>query len=224
MNKNKQNSNLRFPHSQLIILSERLLIFLERDANIFEQYGIKEQHKFAFKQKLDDFTKIPENKELVLGQRLITKRKKEIISKLKEQLRQIQLRAQLAFGKFSEKYNDLRVKTISTLTEQGLIDATQKYLHFAENNAELLMEFGFTKENYLMVKDLLNKMEEAVFDLKKLQSRQKKMSEKRKSAAEEIYQTIVSYSEIGKMHWLKYNNEIRYRDYVLYLNKKTEKK
>ncbi|MCK5535442.1 MAG: hypothetical protein KAI79_01380 [Bacteroidales bacterium] len=224
MNKDRTNNKLRFTYNQLIEYSVILLSNLHRDTIMFEKFGIKEKQKIEFEKKINALKKLPSNQELMKGRSLVTKRKKAIIIILKNNIRDIQLRVQLAFGKYSEKYKNIKAKNIANLIEEELIETADRYISFAENNAEALMNFGFTKNNYQEIKNTLSKLNNAIFDYNILEERRKKYSEKRKQLAESLYDTLVSYSHVGKTYWTQYGNELKYKEYVLYPNQKTKEK
>jgi hypothetical protein len=158
------------------------------------------------------------------GRSLVTRRKQKIISDLKDQLRDVQLRVQLAFGKYSETFTALKAKNIANLNELELIETGERYIKFSEANAEALMKFGFKKENYDLLKNSLINYEKSVYDFSIIEDRRRRYSEKRRVLAEELYENLVNYCHIGKVYWSEYGNQQKYKEYLLYPEQKKAKK
>ena len=215
MNKTNLKSNLRYTYAELEAFTESLMDTMKKDIVYLSKYGISMEDIDDLKNLLQKFRDIPSDKEMQKGKVLISKRKTTINKELVKYLRDILLRVYSVVGKNSGIYEEFKVKNLSSLRDQKLLDEAVRIKELVVIHNEILKKRAYSRDDFVAFKSAIQRLQKAIDDYKKAVDRRKKLAQKRKNAANELYDKLVVLSDIGKNVWKIHENPVKYQNYLM---------
>lgn len=205
----------RMPDAELKQVADNLLLFIERDAAEFAQWGYSPTKRQEFVAKIEEFISVDAD-ETLEGQRMTATEVREAAREQLEQLlRIIQLKAKLVLGAGSGRLREFGEGNVSALNDNDLIRVARIVRRAADKYTSLLSSVGLSPAHASMLADATQALDTAVDGHWQANINRDAATHHRIEVGNELYELINRYTEIGKAIWYA-TNEAKYNDYVIY--------
>lgn len=221
----KQNTNRKYnyPDADLYLQCLEKIKLAHADTEAFKKYGYEFSRLKTFKQKCDNFGKLPSDDELVGDQMLMTEKKYAAAEKLKTAIRSVMTRVAMKFGVRSGRYRKFGTQKMGDMTDAQLIFCGRRVVRVARLQMDFLDEVGINETVLKRVSDASSGFERAV-NLQQDRVSDRDISvENRIEQGNKLYDELIVLCNIGKDIWAE-KDVVKYESYVLYESNNDQKK
>jgi len=220
----KQNSNRKYnyPDADLYLQCLEKIKLAHEDLDNFKQYGYEFLRLKTFKQRCDNFGKLPSDDELVGDQMLMTEKKYTSSEKLKTAIRSVMTRVAMKYSIRSGRYRKFGTQKMGDMTDAQLIFCGRRVVRVARQQMDFLDEVGVNENVLKRVTDSCQEFERSVNIQQDRVSDRDISVETRVDQGNKLYDELIVLCNIGKDIWAE-NDSIRYEKYVLYESNNDQK-
>ncbi len=202
-------------YGELLQICDNVHSSMTRDIVSMGIFGVTPIKATAFKTQIDEFLAFPDDSSLVNEMMIATQNRNELANNLKILVRTFGVRAKIAFPNNQGKMDSFLLSDLSHASDSDLLFFCEKV---AVKSVEYLTELaplGLTQE---LIDELIAKTDEfrtaRIAQEDSVQKRDES-AHLRIEKANELYRSLINYTEIGKSVWYEVN-EALYNDYVIY--------
>ncbi len=222
MKKKKVKRKFNFSYSHLKQVADNVLQLLDRDIVEHSTRGFTVAKRTAFVNLISIFDACPDDEQLLGIRETATQNKDAFRSKLEKQMRTIFLMAKNVFTTNSAKYREFGNADLTAQTDEELVRNANIMVSVATKYLTDLVDEGLTVLHITALSTTLKDFDDAIDAKIKAVSNKDIAAESRIEAANNLYEMIVKYTDIGKDLFGEVN-EAKYNDYIIY-NTPTGKK
>lgn len=188
---------------------------LDRDQEMFGNYGITETQIGNFNTVLSDFKEIKRD-DVYLGLQVYATEQKTIAREnLIAGIRDIMLLVENAFSSKSVIYNQFRNGRLSDMSDGDLCSRAKVTVDILNQWFEVLNENSLNQSHIDNLEKLYVELQTKIIEQAKAINDRNYWTEQRILKANELYALITKYSSIGRKMWTG-RNEAYSNDYILY--------
>ena len=207
--------NYRFADSYLVLLCNKIIVFILRDILQFAGYGVTAPTVTAYTGEVNDFEDLPSDIELASAQKVTTEEKDAAGESLKTGVRGVMTRVVTVYKEGSAKYEAFGVKGMDAMPDAELLKCGRRVVRVA---TEHLADFASTGLTALILTDLSNlceAFEAALAKQEKAIADRDIATEDRIEMGNALYEKLMDYCGYGQTIWVE-TDEAKYNDYVIY--------
>lgn len=205
----------RFADSYLVLLCNKIIVFILRDILQFAGYGVTAPTVTAFTGEVNDFEDLPSDIELASAQKVMTEEKDSAGEKVKTGVRGVMARVVTVFKEGSAKWEAFGVKGMDAMTDAELLKCGRRVARVA---TDFLADLAGTGLTALIITDLTNLCEAFEVALAKQEAaiaNRDIATEDRIEMGNALYEKMMNYCGYGQTIWVE-TDEAKYNDYVIY--------
>ncbi|MEY4925978.1 MAG: hypothetical protein RI894_414 [Bacteroidota bacterium] len=213
--KNEVTRNYSISDSDMIQLSRRILAFLQRDLLFFQSYGYTPITVSSYKLRIDNFSNMPTDLELLGDQEGATSDKTILRNMLLNKLRNMRERVKLIFEEGSGRYNKFGFAGLSSISDNDLVQAALRAVRCGHQYQVMFANVGIDIAYLDDVRSVADDYQDTLLTQVTTMSDRDIATEDRREAGNVLYAEVVKHAEIGKTIWSNID-EAKYNDYVIY--------
>jgi hypothetical protein len=188
---------------------------LERDLDVFREFGYDEQNVQNLEKLVNGFSNFPTDEELEGDVMIATEKKNQLAEELRDFIKKVMVRVDLVFGNENPHYRKFGANNLSRLTDESLYRAGRRVSRVGVIYLEKLKHTGLHEEELGRLSELAGRFEEALECQRDRSADREIASVERADLANRIYREVSAFCNVGREIWKK-TNEARYNDYILY--------
>ena len=215
MKKKEVKAKFSFSYAHLKQVADNTLQLLDRDIAEHTLRGFTVAKRLAFVKLINIFDAIPDDEQMVGIRESATKAKDDARAKLEKQMRTIFLMAKNVFSGDSGKYKEFGSADLTAQTDEEIVRTAKIMVSTATKYLTQLDDEGLTTAMITTLSNTKKELDDAIDTKIKAISSRDVTTENRIEAANNLYEMIVKYSDIGKDIFVEIN-EAKYNDYVIY--------
>ncbi len=223
MKKQSSNRKYNYPDADLYLQCLEKIKMAHQDLDHFKNYGYEFLRLKTFKQKCDNFSKLPSDDELVGDQMLMTEKKYSAAEKLKTAIRSVMTRVAMKYSIRSGRYRKFGTQKMGDMTDAQLIFCGRRVVRVARQQLNFLEEVGINESVLKRVTDSCSEFERSVNIQQDRVSERDIAVESRVEQGNKLYDELIVLCNIGKDIWAE-KDTVRYENYVLYESNNEQKK
>ena len=204
-----------FSDAVLVTKGKEKIAFMRRDTEKFAAYGILASEIDALEQKILQFSDKVTDFEILGDQSNSTALKNILGDELRSAIRDIMTRVQLVFKPVSSQYKKFGTEMLFSQSDIDLLFTSRRVVRVGYFFLSQLAPKGITETTLAEIVTLGNNFETAMIDLRIEIKDRDIMQEDNVAAANEIYETLVCYTNTGQSMWSDINIT-KYNDYIIY--------
>jgi hypothetical protein len=213
----------RIDDANLIMLTNNLISFLERDLIPMTVLGMSQDKINELKALNNGFKDIPIDTGMKGLAMQSTQDKQVLTDKVKEEVRLMALRCRMKWGVNSTEEQSLGLKGIGNFTDENLLVASRRVHLQMSVFLPDLGDCGLTQAILDNLENLNSDFENALNTQKDRINSRLKSTKERIRLGNEIYGLVAKYCEMGKYCFVN-TNAARYKDYIIYHDAKSKAK
>jgi hypothetical protein len=215
MKKEIVTRNYTFSDATLKQKADGLLLLLDRDFVEFSDRGFNLVKRTAFVTKLAYFEDCPADEQLEGIKITATEDKNAARAVVEKMMRTIFLMARNAFSDKQGRYKEFGNADISQESDEELVRSAKILIITATKYLANLADEGLTAAKITALADAKSVLDSAIDVQREAINTRDISTEERIEAANEVYEILSKYSEIGRDIWVD-TNQAKYKDYVIY--------
>lgn len=188
---------------------------LERDLDVFREFGYDEQNVQNLEKLVNAFSDFPTDEELEGDVMIATEKKNQLAEELRDFIKKVMVRVGLVFGYENPHYRKFGANNLSRLTDESLCRIGRRVSRIGIIYLEKLKHTGLNEAELGRLAELAGRFDEAMEDKKNRMADREIASAERADLANQIYHEVSALCNIGREIWKK-KNEAKYNDYILY--------
>lgn len=204
-----------FSDAVLITKTKEKIAFMRRDATEFVAFGIQNTDINLLETKVNAFANTITDIEAVADQTAVTTQKDAKAEALRVAIRSVMARVELKFASNTSKYRKFGTEALANQTDADLLITGKRVVRVGTIFLADLANNGVTTTMLNSITTLCNDFENLIIDLKIKIGERDVLQEERVEIANELYSTLVRYTNTGQNIWTT-SNVAKYNDYVLY--------
>ncbi len=204
-----------FSDAVLITKTKEKIAFMRRDATEFVAFGIQNTDINLLETKVNAFANTITDIEAVADQTAVTTQKDAKAEALCVAIRSVMARVELKFASNTSKYRKFGTEALANQTDADLLITGKRVVRVGTIFLADLANNGVTTTMLNSITTLCNDFENLIIDLKIKIGERDVLQEERVEIANELYSTLVRYTNTGQNIWTT-SNVAKYNDYVLY--------
>jgi hypothetical protein len=204
-----------FSDGRLVTISKEKIAFIRRDAAEFVGYGITAALVDDLESKTTLFSEGVTDVELVGDQTEVTAAKGGFATELKEAISGVMSRVVLKYKVGSATYRKFGTEALSRQSDAQLLVIASRVVRVGTDMLADLAVHGLTAAMLNHVKAVRDTLEHELISMKLKISDRDIEQESRVEAGNEIYTTLVKYTNTGQSIWAS-SNVAKYNDYIIY--------
>jgi hypothetical protein len=208
-------ANFRFPFGALKKLADNTLALIDRDSVAFNDRGFNSTKRAALVTAITNFDNFPTDEQL-LGIKVETTATKDAKrSSLEKQMRTMFLAAKNVFGENTGKYREFGEPNLTQQSDSDLDRNAKMMVTTATKYLTNLATEGITAAKITLLNTTRNEFDVAIDEQTKAINNRDNSTESRLILANDLYNLVVKYNDIGKDIWVE-TSEAKYNDYIIY--------
>jgi hypothetical protein len=215
MRKEIVTRNYTFSDAILKQKADGMLLLLDRDFAEFSDRGFNTIKRTNFVNKLDYFDNCPADEQLEGIKITATEEKNAARDLVEKTMRTFFLMARIAFKDKQGKYKEFGNADISQESDDELVRSAKIMIATATKYLTILEDEGLTAAKITALSDAKNVLDAAIDVQREAINTRDIGTEDRIEAANDLYELVSKYAEIGRDIWGD-TNQSKYRDYVVY--------
>ena len=215
MEKQEVQRIYKFADSTLVVKGLEKVAFMERDKPEFDGYGITPVLVQELKDSLTAFSERITDIEALGDQTQVTVDKDAKAEAIRTAIRGVMSRVVLSFKEGSPKYKKFGTEALSKQTDSDLLITAKRVVRVGNEFLAELAARGLTGAMLDAITDLANEFSDLIVDLRIEIGDRDIEQESRVEAGNDIYETLVKYTNTGQSSWESTNVD-KYNDYVIY--------
>lgn len=204
-----------FSDAVLITKAQEKIVFIRRDYEEFEAFGITNPLITELENNVTDFSNSITDIEALSNQTEMTAGKNAKAEELRVAIRAVMSRVQLKYGVDSAKYRKFGTESLSQQSDSDLLIIGKRVVRVGTEFLSELAENGLTAQMLTQINTLIHDFEMLIIDMKIKIGERDILQENRVETANAIYTTLVNYTNTGQSIWSS-RNVAKYNDYVIY--------
>jgi len=213
----KNQINYNFSVNDFTNKCRQVIQLVKTDIELFSRFGVQLSDLEDFKQKINNYEKLPSDIEFFEKVKKATKRKNEKEKKLKNSIRNILLYLQIGLNSKVEMKKLFPTQKVVGMPIGELLLFAEKVAKISTQKKNKLLNTGFTMEQIQQLRMEIAETRNMAELLETAKQNRVDATLNRKKKGGELYEQLNKYSVIGKNIW-KDNNEDKYRNYLLYMD------
>lgn len=223
MKKQPSSRKYNFPDADMYMTCIEKVKCVQRDLDIFKQYGYTIDRLSGFAQRVEKFKNLPSDDELLGTQMIVTEKKYDKSEKLKSAIRSLMTRVAMKYNNRSGRYRKFGTSKMGDMSDPQLLLCGRRVVRVARQQIHFLADVGINENNITRVADASRDFETAIhIQQDKVHDRDISV-ESRIDAGNVLYDELITICNIGKDIWGE-NNPVRYEDYTIYESNNEQKK
>jgi hypothetical protein len=215
MKKQEVARAFKFSDALLVTKGKEKIAFMRRDAAEFKDFGITLKDIDELENKITLFSDGVTDVEALGDQTGTTSAKDIKAEELRVAIRALMTRVELKFGAQTTNYRKFGTESLARQTDADLLITAKRVVRVANSFNEQLAEKGLTPQMLTSITTLSNELLDLIVDMKIKIGDRDVMQEARVETANEIYITLVRYTNTGQSIWTT-SNVAKFNDYVIY--------
>lgn len=209
--------------ADLYVQCQDVLRAVQRDLDLFVQYGCSAERVKAFKAISEQFASLPDDDELVGDQMIVTEKKNQAAEKLKTAIRSLMTRVAMKFHDKTGRYRKFGTAKLGDMSDPQLLFCGRRVARVARQQLDFLADVGVNENVIVRVTDACTAFENAMnIQQDKIHDRDIAV-ERRIDQGNKLYQELVLLCDIGKDIWAE-KDRTKYDFYCLYDSNNDQKK
>lgn len=204
-----------FSDAALVTKGLEKTAFMQRDAIQFDSYGITADKVTELQDLITLFSDRLTDVEALGDQTGATALKDAKAVALREAISDIMARTELAYGTNSPEYRKFGTDTLSKQTDSDLYITGKRVVRVGTELLPTLSTYGLTATQLTAVANLSSGFSDLMVDMKIEIGDRDIKQEDRVEAGNEIYDTLVKYTNLGQSIWGG-SDVAKFNDYILY--------
>lgn len=210
-----------FSDATLVTTGLEKAAYMNRDEAKFETYGILPAQIQALQASLNAFAARLTDVEALGDQAQSTAEKDAKAAELRTLIRSLMSRVELKWGTGSAKYRKFGTDALARQTDSDLLITARRVVRVGTEMLDELTAVGLTAAMLTGIGALADEFQDAIVQMKIEVSERDIEQEDRVEAGNEIYRTLVKYTNTGQAIW-EATDVAKFNDYVLYNTKSGE--
>ncbi len=204
-----------FSYGTLKQLADNTVALIDRDTVEFADRGFNAAKRTALVTAITNFDNAPTDEQLLGIKVEATALKDTKRSSLEKQMRTMFLAAKNVFGENTGKYKEFGDPNLSVQTDSDLARNAKTMATTATKYLTNLATEGITTAKIALLTTTRNELDAAIDAQTVAINNRDNSTEARVILANNLYQLVVKYNDIGKDIWVE-TSEAKYNDYVIY--------
>ncbi len=212
-----------FSDAELYAHAAERMQLAKEDLQALKKYGYSPQRLKKLAALLSRFLDLPNDDELVGRQMLLTEKKDQSATRLRNAIRSVMTRVAMKYNRKSGYYRQFGTAKLGDMSDPQLLFCGRRVVRVARRHLQALADTGLNE-------DLLQKVVKAYQDFEQALNLQQDRIAERDIAVERrielgnaIYDELLVLCELGKDLWAEKDRR-RYDRYVLYKEEKAPKR
>lgn len=215
MKKQEVQREYKFSDGTLVTKGLEKVAFMRRDKTQFDDYGIKIAMINDLENQLNAFSERLTDVEALSDQTQITQNKDAKANEIRSAITAVMGRVELNFGFGSPKYKKFGTDTLSRQSDSDLLITAKRVVRVGTEFLAELSANGLTEAMLTAIDSLADEFSDLMVQMKIEIGNRDIEQEDRVEAGNEIYKTLVKYTNAGQAIW-NATDVAKFNDYVLY--------
>lgn len=204
-----------FSDAVLVTKGKEKIAFMRRDIEKFVTYGIFASDIDALEQKILQFSNTVTDLEILSDQSNSAALKNILGDELRAAVEELMVRVRLVFNPHTSNYKKFGTEMLFSQSDIDLLFTSRRVVRVGYFFLSELESKGITETTLAEIVTLGNNFETAMIDLRIEIKDRDIMQEDNVAVANEIYETLVCYTNTGQSMWSDINIA-KYNDYIIY--------